>query len=131
MIIDYWTRFGSSPLWVGISFAITMAMFTYLTAKIDWRMSVEGSHREYMASTIMKTLCLPLFGAFVFDVALDVFTQQWLGVLIDGYLAYTMHRDWQHIKDNDDWWKGRGTKLKKKLRSMFTSSSPATAGAGA
>ena len=82
-------------------------------------------------ATTVKTLLWPLFGAYVFSVVMDLFTQEWFGALIDAWICSIFIRDWEKIKDSDDWWKGKGTKLKKKLRSMFTASSPATAGAAA
>jgi len=130
MVIDFWARFGSSPLWRTLSFAVSALFVPYTVAMFIHRRAVTGTRRAYLASTTVRTLCLPLFAGFVFSMAMDVFTSQWIGALCDGYLSYAMLRDWNRFKNNDDWWTGRGTKLKKKLRSMVTASL-VSSGAGA
>lgn len=131
MIISFWSQFGASPLWSGIGLAITVTYLAYIAAYILQYRAVRGSRNAYLGSTIMRTLCLPLFGAFVLSVAIDAATGNWIGMAIDVWISYGLHRGWNEMKDNDDWWTGKGTKLKKKLRSFFTASSPAAAGAGA
>lgn len=131
MVVNFWTHFGSSPLWAGIGLAITGVYLGYIIAYFIYYRAVPGSRNSYLSSTVMRALCLPLFGGFVLSVAIDAFTGNWIGLFIDIWISHGLHRDWQRIKDNDDWWTGKGTKLKKKLRSFFTASAPAAAGAAA
>jgi hypothetical protein len=131
MNIEFLARFGDTPLWDGISWAVLAAYVSYAIALTVNTRAVSGSRQSYLSSTIMRTLCLPLFGAFVFSAAIDALAGNLVSVLFDVWISSNMHRDWQRIKDNDDWWTGKGTKLKKKLRSMFTSTSTVAAGAGA
>lgn len=131
MIVDYWARFGDSPIWAGINTTIAGALMVYIVFSYIHVFAVKGTHRSYIAATAMKTLCLPLFGAYIFSLAMDIFTVHIISGLIDAWMAWTIHRDWQKIKDHDDWWKGKGTKLKKKVRSLFSARSTAVAGAGA
>ena len=131
MIVEYWNRFGDSPLWAGLTWTIVGVFLVYVVFHGIHLHSVRGTKRAYQAASVLKTLCLPLFGAFVFQVAMDVFTSWWIGAIVDTWISYTLLRDWQKIKDSDDWWKGKGTKLKKKLRSLFSARSTAAAGAGA
>lgn len=131
MNIEFLSRIGDSPLWDAISWAVLVAYMSYCVALIVNTRAVAGSRQSYVSSTFMRTLCLPLFGAFVFSTAIDALAGNLVSVLFDVWISSNMHRDWQRIKDNDDWWTGKGTKLKKKLRSMFTSTSTVAAGAGA
>lgn len=131
MIVEYWHRFGDSPIFAGINHTISGALIIYVVFSYMHTFTVKGTQRSYLAATVIKTLCLPLYGAFIFSLAMDIFSMNIVGGLIDAWMAWTLHRDWQRIKDYDDWWKGRGTKMKKKLRSMFRTRSLATAGAGA
>jgi hypothetical protein len=129
MTITYWTRFGTSPVALWITGLIAVVMFVYILAQAARIWSVKGTRGYYQASTVARTLCLPLFGALTFEVAIDLFTGHWVSAVLEAYLAFIMLRDWERMKDNDDWWTGRGEKLKKKLRSMLSASSPAAAGA--
>ncbi|HEX9089715.1 MAG TPA: hypothetical protein VF867_19645 [Arthrobacter sp.] len=131
MVIDYWSRFGSSPLWSALSFAVSALFVPYAVAMFIHHRAVAGTRRSYLVSTLLRGLCLPLFAGFVFSLAMDIFTSHWFSALCDGYLSYAMLRDWNRLKNNDDWWTGRGTKLKRKLRSLVAGPSPVSAGAGA
>ena len=131
MLIDYWTRFGDTPLWTGIGWTITLSFLFYVIMHWIHRNAVAGTRRSYQAATIVKTLLWPLFGAYVFSTVMDLFSHLWVIAFLDAWICSMLVRDWDKIKDSDDWWKGKGTKLKMKLRSVFTSSSPAAAGAGA
>ncbi|MDI3213605.1 hypothetical protein [Arthrobacter sp. AL12] len=62
---------------------------------------------------------------------MDIFTGQWFSALCNSYLIYAMLRDWIRFKDNDEWWTGRATKVKNRLRSLIAGPSPVAAGAGA
>lgn len=129
-MMDFWTRIDSSPIYTGAAYAAAFALIAYMVEAYAYRRAVKGTVRSYRAGTILRTLCLPLFGWFVFRTAVDIFTADWM-LLIHAWLAYTLLRDWETYKDNDDWWKGKGTKLKKKLRSMLTASAPSAAPAAA
>jgi hypothetical protein len=131
MNFELLARLGDSPLWDAISWAAIVVYIAYCVALLVNTRAVTGSRQSYLSSTMMRTLCLPLFGAFVFSTAIDALAGNLVSVLFDVWISSIMHRDWQRMKDNDDWWAGKGTKLKGKLRSMFTSHSPAAAGAGA
>lgn len=131
MLIDYWVRFAATPLAHGIGWAISFAVLPYFMAGFVHRFAVPGTLKAYQSATIVKTLLWPLFAGYVYCVIMDIFTQNWIGALIDAWMCSVLVRDWDRFKDTDDWWKGKGTKLKKKLKSMFTASSPATSGAGA
>lgn len=131
MNFELLARFGGSPLWDAITWAVLMVYVAYAIALIVNTLAVTGSRQSYQSSTIMRTLCLPLFGAYVFSTAIDAIAGNVPSLLFDVWISYTMHRDWKRFSDSDDWWTGKGTKLKKKLRSMLTSPSPTTAGAAA
>jgi hypothetical protein len=131
MLIDYWTHFGETPLFHGLSAAVASAYIFYLVTLWTHRRAVTGTHRAYQTATIVKTLLWPVFAGYVFCTVMNLFTQNWLGAFIDAWLCSLLLRDWEQFKDTDDWWKGRGTKLKKRLRSMFTASSTSAAGASA
>jgi hypothetical protein len=131
MLIDYWTHFSETPLWTGVRFAIAVVYTVYFISVLINRRAVTGTYRAYRSATIIKTLLWPLFAGYVFCTVMNLFTHNWVGAFIDAWICSILLRDWEEYKDRDDWWKGKGTKLKKKLRSMFTASSPAAAGAGA
>lgn len=125
---SYWNRVGDVPFLTGILLAVSFAYVVHVAATVVYDRAVRGSRNSYVSSTVMRTLCLPLFGAYVFQAGLNVVTADWFWLIIHAFICYALHRDWRRLKDSDDWWKGKGTKLKKKLRSMITSGSPMAAG---
>lgn len=128
---EYWGNPGNEPLLIGALLAVSFAYVVQVVASLVYDRAVPGSRNSYVSSTVMRTLCLPLFGAYVFQAGLDIITSDWFWLILHAFICYTLHWDWNRLKDSDDWWKGKGTKLKKKLRSMFSTISPAAAGAGA
>jgi hypothetical protein len=131
MLIDYWTHFNGTPLCLGLKWAIGLTFLLYVVNVAINRRTVSGTYRAYRSATIIKTLLWPLFAGYLFCTALDLVTQDWFGALIDAWISFVLMRDWEKYEDSDDWWRGKGTKLKKRLRSMFTAPSPAAAGADA
>lgn len=131
MVIDFWMHFSETPIWIGLKWAISFGFMSYVAAVLTNRRSVPGTYRAYWSATIIKTLLWPVFAGYLFCTVMDLFTHEWVGAFIDAWVCFTLLREWEKYKDSDDWWKGKGTKLKKKLRSMFTASSTAAAGAGA
>jgi hypothetical protein len=131
MLIDFWTHFSETPLFLGLKWATGITYLFYVITIVINRRTVPGTYRAYLSATIIKTLLWPVFAGYVFCTAMDLFTHEWIGAFIDAWICSVLVRDWERYKDSDDWWKGKGTKLKKKLRSMFTAPSPAAAGAGA
>lgn len=131
MDIEFWARFADTPLKSGVGWAIALVYVVYAVSISINRRAVSGTHRSYRSATIIKTLIWPLFAGYFFFAAMDLITQEWVGTFIDAWICCALLRDWERYKDSDDWWKGKGKKLKKKLRSMFTASSPAVAGGGA
>jgi hypothetical protein len=81
----------------------------YVIMHWTYRSAVSGTRRSYQAATIVKTLLWPLFGAYVFCVVMDLFTQAWISALIDAWICSILLMDWERIKNSDDWWKGKGT----------------------
>lgn len=131
MIIEFWLLFAKSPAWYITSFFAGALWIVYVIAHVIHSRAVKGTVRSFNAATVMKTLCLPLFGAYVFKAAMHLFTGDWFNVLMDLVVCYLLIRDWKKIKGSDDWWKGKGTKLKKKLKSLLTGHSPVSVGGSA
>ncbi len=131
MLIDYWTHFNGTPLCLGLKWATGITYLFYVVAVVINSRTVSGTYRAYRSATVIKTLLWPVFAGYVFCTVMDLFTHEWIGAFVDAWICSVLLRDWERYKDSDDWWKGRGTKLKRKLRSMFTVSSPVAAGAGA
>lgn len=127
MIIEFWSRFGESPAWGIMSFSASALWIVYVIAQMIHGRAVKGTVRSFKAATVVKTLCLPLFGAYVFKVAMHLFTGDWFSVLIELVVCYLLIRGWKRIKGNDDWWKGKGTRLKRRLASLIGGRSPAPA----
>ncbi len=131
MLIDYWNCFGDTPLRAGLNSAIGIVYVFYAVTILVNRRTVSGTHRAYRSATIIKTLIWPLFAAYAFSFVMDPFTQEWIGAFFDAWIGSILLRDWEKYKDTDDWWRGRGAKLKKKLRSMFRAPASVLASAGA
>lgn len=131
MLIEQWTDFGTSPLGLGIGWSTGLGFMTYAVANFVHDRTVPGTYRAYRSATIAKTLLWPVFAGYVYCAVIALVTQNWGGAIVSAWICATLARDWERFKDTDDWWKGRGTKLKTKLKSLFTASSPAMAGAGA
>jgi hypothetical protein len=123
------TNFATPPWWGPVSLTISMVYMVYVVFWTVNLYAVSGTRQAYLSSSIMRTLCLPLFAAYVFSIPVDTASGNGFGVFFDLLIGYILHRDWKKLKDTDDWWTGRGTRLKKRLQSMFTA--PAAAGVGA
>lgn len=106
-------------------------LLPYYVADLFASMSVKGTRRRYLAVSVMATLIYPVFSLYVLNFLIDVVTENWIRVLIDIYICWYANRLWNRVKDEDNWWKGRGKKIGKTIKKAFTVSSPAAAGAGA
>lgn len=131
MLIDYWTQFSDSPAWTVLKWTIAVGYICYaITVEVN-RRSVPGTYRAYRSATVIKTLIWPLFTGYTLSAALNFITGDWFGAVISTLACVILLRDWERFKDSDDWWKGKGTKLKKKLKSLLTGPASVPAAAGA
>lgn len=131
MLIEFWSAFESSPAWYLIRLLTSSVLIWYIYNSWRFRLAVKGTALSYRSGTILRTLCLPLCAAFLFEASVDLLTSSWFAAGLHACLGMMILRDWERYKDNEDWWTGKGTKLKKKLRSMFTVTTLAGASAGA
>lgn len=131
MLIDYWTQFSDSPLWTVLKWTIASTYIAYAITVDVHRRCAPGTYRAYQSATVIRMLLWPLFAGYTFSAALNVFTADWFGTVICVLVCAILLRDWQRFKDSDDWWKGKGTKLKKKLKSLVTGPASVPAAAGA
>ncbi|MBT2534999.1 MULTISPECIES: hypothetical protein [unclassified Arthrobacter] len=84
-------------------------------------LSVPRSHRRYVASTIFRTLAVPSVLVMGISVLVDAVFWSWMdvamGVFVMVMIVFRLHHD----KDEDNWWKGKGTKLARWARKQLSS----------
>jgi hypothetical protein len=129
--IDALRTFLTSPpgiaLWLGGNFVVLACII----AESVMKYSVSGTRLRYKAATAFHTLFVPSILCISVSTLIDAASGQWVGVALGVAFIVALIIAWHRCKDDDSWWKGKGTKLKKKVRSLFATRSTAVVGAGA
>ncbi|WP_427005878.1 hypothetical protein [Pseudarthrobacter sp. H2] len=86
-------------------------------------LSVPRSHRRYVAATVFRTLALPAIVIMAASVLIDVASGAWQNVAAGVFILMTVTFRWRNDTDEDNWWKGKGKKLARWLRSRTPSRS--------
>lgn len=86
-------------------------------------LSVPRSHRRYVATTVFRTLALPAIVIMAASVLIDVASGAWQNVAAGVFILMTVTFRWRNDTDEDNWWKGKGKKLSRWVRSRTASRS--------
>lgn len=92
------------------------------------RYSIKGSYNRYRWATVQRTVKYPSaigLGIYMLYAIAQISTGERLGwyifiLILDIWLAYCWHRDYKSLEDDDDFWTGKGKKLKSWLKSQFS-----------
>src|SRR3954451_12925176 len=55
-VLEFWARFGDSPLFTGITLAMLLSYLVYFTLMVTYRMLVRGTRRSYMTASLLNVL---------------------------------------------------------------------------
>ena len=129
----YWEHFSGTVPGL-LLFGAAMAC-TYLVTMVDLIMAltVSGTRARFAAVSILKVLVLPAVVLLGTQLFINLVTTDWFNVIVDTFLISIFFMIRARIKDEDSWWTGMGTRLKKRLQSLASglSSRAGTAPAGA
>jgi Mn2+/Fe2+ NRAMP family transporter len=106
---------GLILLAVGQTMVVVCACFDMVRA-----LSVPGSHRRYVASTVFRTLAVPSIIAAGMSVLIDALAWSWMDVGMSMFVMVAVIFRLHHDKDEDNWWKGKGKKLARWARRQFS-----------
>lgn len=123
-------QLGEGPLGLGIiaiTFGVAMAC---IVAQFDVMFAVRGTRRRYRAATIVRTLLLPAVVLTGLRAIIDYSAGNWFSAVLNTLMSISFLKDWGK-EDEDNWWSGRGTKIKKTIASLLTRSASVSARAGA
>lgn len=116
--------------------ALTLSRMILLGALI-WsvfvrEMSVRGTRRRYRASTVLRATVIPVTILTTVKVAVIAATGDWVEASLTAVMLAVMPFYFKLANDeDDDWWTGRWTKIRKAVKAAFSApaTNPATAGA--
>lgn len=128
-MLEFWAQFRESPLWTGITWAMVLSYLVYFTLMVTYRMSVRGTRRSYMTASMLNALGLSLAAAYLFAAAINIAGAKLFTGTFNAVIAYFILRYWLTIKDEDNWWKGRGTKIRRWIRGLSAGTRTVPAGA--
>ncbi|MFD1210646.1 hypothetical protein ACFQ36_01140 [Arthrobacter sp. GCM10027362] len=128
-MLEFWARFGNSPLFTGITWAMVLSYLVYFMLMFTYRMSVRGTRRSYMAASMLNALGPSLTAGYLFAAAVNIAAGMLVISLLDALIAFFVLRYWLTIKDENNWWKGRGTNVRRWIRSLSPGTKTAPAGA--
>jgi hypothetical protein len=104
-----------------MTYLILSLIIAEVFAGMQARSAVAGSRQRYVALSLRRVTSWAISLAFITEGLIDLLTNQTayaLWYLIFGagglYLEIRLH------KNDDDWFNGRGTKIKKGIRSILT-----------
>jgi TRAP-type C4-dicarboxylate transport system permease large subunit len=86
-------------------------------------LSVPGSRRRYLASTVFMTLALPSILISMIRVLIHAASGAWPEAAIGVFVLVAVIFRWRHDPDEDNWWKGKGKQLGRWLRGRAASCS--------
>lgn len=128
-MLEFWARFGDSSLFTGITLAMLLSYLVYFMLMFTYRMSVRGTRRSYMTASMLNALGPSLTAAYLFAAAVNIAAGMPVVSVLDALIAFFVLRYWLTIKDENNWWKGRGTKIRRRIRSLSAGTKTVLAGA--
>lgn len=87
---------------------------------------VPGSHRRYRTVTVLKTLLPPAVALETYSAVASIADGAYLNAVIAVLNLAFFAWCWHQIRDDDNWWNGRGRKIRQWFRRTSASRSAAT-----
>lgn len=82
-----------------------------------------GTRARYLLTTLIRTLAVPAILVKMTDIVIDGADKDYFDMGIDVLITGFLIAKWYTTRDDDNWWKGRGKKLGRWARRLFTRSS--------
>ncbi|WP_200947936.1 hypothetical protein [Arthrobacter sp. Soil763] len=93
--------------------------------------SVPRSRGRYLANTAFRTLALPSIGIMAVVVLVHAASGAWEQVAGGVFVLVSVIFRWHHCPDEDSWWTGKGTALRRWARRKLAAAGPLVAPAAA
>jgi hypothetical protein len=111
---------------------MTYAIFGLIIAEVFFgaraSSAVVGSHQRYVALSLRRVASWAINVAFIAEGLIDLATDQ--TATATWYLLFGVFGIWLELKthtNDDDWFNGRGTKIRRGIRRWLTASRPQSA----
>lgn len=92
--------------------ALTFAMLGSLIIR---NTAVRGTRRRYLASSVLRTTVIPVTVLATVAAAVGLAAGEWLDAAWAGLMLSVMPLYFKFANDEDDWWTGRWTKIRKSV----------------
>lgn len=112
-------QLGEGPLGMAVIAATFLVAITCIVAQFGMMFAVRGTRRRYLAATIVRTLLLPAVVLTGLRAIIDFAAGDWFSAVLNTLVSVSFLRDWGRTKDEDNWWSGRGTKIRKAITSSL------------
>lgn len=106
---------------------VQVVVMACVTGELIRHYLARGTRPHYVMTTIVRTLTVPAILVKMVDIVLDVADKSYFNLAIDILITAFLIMKWYWTKDDDNWWKGRGRKLGRWARRVFTRSPRAAA----
>lgn len=122
METTFWAALHGTPAGLGIALVSLTLQLGFLMANTHRITAVKGTRQRYIAATWATSLAGPSLLAAAVDTVMDFFAGDWFGVVVGMLVLFVVALNWRQLRnaDDDNWWKGRGTKIGKSVRSFLT-----------
>lgn len=94
-------------------------------------MAVPGSRNRYRASTVFRATVIPVTVIVTIKVAVSAASGDWSAMFWDVLILLSMPLYFRWASDEDDWWTGRWTKIRKAVKAAFATPAASASAAGA
>lgn len=122
----------TAPWYVIMDLLQTVLMFPTLIAYFGTTAFVKRSRARYWASTALRTLIIPMTVLSTVKLIVSYAVEEWFSVASCALILFSMPFYFRNAdNDEDDWWTGRGTKIRKALKTAFAPPAASTNTAGA
>ena len=107
-----------------IRLVLTFAMIGSLMLRSN---SVRGTRRRYRASTVLRTAVIPVTTLATWEAAVGLAAGKWMDMFWGLVMLSVMPLYFWFANDEDDWWTGRWTKIRKGITAALGKMVPALA----
>ena len=112
--------------------SLKLALTIYMAASmLIINKSVRGSRIRYHAASLLRTATIPATVLITAEAAVSAAAGDWMNAILNLLLLVLMPVYFRIARDDDNWWTGRGTKIRKALKAAFSKPAASTNTAGA
>ena len=109
----------------------TLLMLPTLIAYFGTAVFAKRSRSRYLSATVLRTLIIPMTVMSTVKLIVSYSVGEWYSVASCALILISMPFYFRNAGDDDNWWTGRGTKIRKALKAAFAPPSAAASAAGA